>query len=379
MADDTASRIKRIDDISAPARTAWFTLLGVLAFVAVTLLSITHADILLDARMIALPLVGVSVPTNLFLLLSPIVLTVLYANLHLYLLKLWQAFRRAPTDAELGPERLLADSVQPWLANDYALTLKQGTTPGDHHRTLLRNLITLFTVWWAPLVVLGWMWYVALLTRDLRVILVILACLVVSALVGLHSWLRAHRWLGQRRGRMVPIAVHAALAALAGFAIAASWETTRSPADDSLVERLPGLPHQLRLDREDLIGGNVQDGLGAAGGLPQDLVRARRPAGGPLRHGAGGHALRDQPGDPRPPRLLPPRARHRRRPAGAALRRLLPRPRRQVRRRLGRGAAREARRPAAARPLGPQPRRRLGRGRQPDRGAARSSSTSPAP
>ena len=105
MADDTASRIKRIDDISSPARTAWFTLLGVLAFVAVTLLSITHADILLDARMIALPLVGVSVPTNLFLLLSPIVLTVLYANLHLYLLKLWQAFRRAPTDAELGPER----------------------------------------------------------------------------------------------------------------------------------------------------------------------------------------------------------------------------------------------------------------------------------
>ena len=77
MADDTASRIKRIDDISSPARTAWFTLLGVLAFVAVTLLSITHADILLDARMIALPLVGVSVPTNLFLLLSPIVLTVL--------------------------------------------------------------------------------------------------------------------------------------------------------------------------------------------------------------------------------------------------------------------------------------------------------------
>ena len=60
--------------ISSPARTAWFTLLGVLAFVAVTLLSITHADILLDARMIALPVVGVSVPTNLFLLLTPVVL-----------------------------------------------------------------------------------------------------------------------------------------------------------------------------------------------------------------------------------------------------------------------------------------------------------------
>ena len=172
MADDAGARIKRIDELSSPARTAWFTLLGVLAFVAVTLLSVTHADILLDLRMIALPVVGVSVPTNLFLLLTPVVLTVLYANLHLYLLKLWQAFRRAPTDAELGEDRSLADHVQPWLVNDYALTLKNGTTPGDHHRTILRNAITLFTAWWAPLLVLGWMWYVALLTRDLRVILV---------------------------------------------------------------------------------------------------------------------------------------------------------------------------------------------------------------
>jgi uncharacterized protein YjbI with pentapeptide repeats len=258
MADDTAVLIKRIDEISSPARAAWFTLLGVLAFVAVTLLSITHADILVDTRMIALPLVGVSVPTNLFLLLSPVVLAVLYVNLHLYLMKLWQAFRRAPADDELGPDSLLADRVQPWLVNDYALTLKQGTMPGDHHRTPLRNLITLFTVWWAPLGVLAWMWYVALLTRDLRVILVILGCLAVSALVGLHSWLRAHRWLEQRRGRAVPAIAHAALAALAAFGLVASWDTTRSAGEATLVHRLPGLPHQLRLDREDLIGGNVQ-------------------------------------------------------------------------------------------------------------------------
>ena len=130
MADDTARASSGSTSISSPARTAWFTLLGVLAFVAVTLLSITHADILLDSRMIALPVVGVSVPTNLFLVLTPVVVAVLYANLHLYLLKLWQAFRRAPTDAELGEDRSLADHVQPWLVNDYALTLKNGTTPG---------------------------------------------------------------------------------------------------------------------------------------------------------------------------------------------------------------------------------------------------------
>lgn len=256
MADEN-TRIRRIDELSSPARTAWFTLLGVLAFVAVTLLSITHADILVDSRMIALPVVGVSVPTNLFLVLTPVVIAVLYANLHLYLLKLWQAFRRAPTDLELGPDHCLADAVQPWLVNDYALTLKNGTTPGDHHRTLLRNVITLFTVWWAPLMVLGWMWYVALLTRDLRVILVILACAVICGLVGLHSWWRAHSWLQQRRGRAVPIAANAALAALAAFGLVASVDATRTAAEDSLVDRLPGLPHQLRIDREDLVGGSL--------------------------------------------------------------------------------------------------------------------------
>ena len=214
------------------------------------------------------------------------------------------------------------------------------------------------------------MWYVALLTRDLRVILVILACLVVSALVGLHSWLRAHRWLGQRRGRMLPIAVHAALAALAGFGIAASWETTRSPADDSLVDRLPGLPHQLRLDREDLIGGNVQ-----TASVQRADFRRTWCALADLPAGLCGTVPAATPYETN--RVILDRRAYCRRELGIDGARLVPRCDgyfldldRQVRRRLGRGAAREARRPAAARPLGPQPRRRLGRGRQPDRGAA---------
>ena len=174
-------------------------------------------------------------------------------------MKLWQAFRRAPTDAELGDDRCLADSVQPWLVNDYALTLKNGTTPGDHHRTLLRNVITLFTVWWAPLVVLGWMWYVALLTRDLRVILVILACVVVCALVGLHSWLRAHRWLRAAAAAAASRSSPTPPSRRSRSSASSRAGTRRgAPADDSLVDRLPGLPHKLRLDREDLVGGSVQ-------------------------------------------------------------------------------------------------------------------------
>jgi len=259
MADDKSVRIKRIDAIAAPARAAWFTLLGVLAFVAVTMLSITHADILLDSRMIGLPVVGVSVPTNLFLILTPVVILVLYTNLHLYLLKLWQAFRRAPTDAELGDDRSVADEIQPWLVNDYALALKNGTTPGDHHRSLPRNFIILFTVWWAPVGMLGWMWYTSLLTRDVRVIAVILGCAAIAGAVGLHSWLRARKWLSKADGTAVPLLSSAALAGAAIVASIASWTATEQ--EGSFLAGLPGLPHQFHLDRENLVDASVQGAL----------------------------------------------------------------------------------------------------------------------
>ena len=102
---------KQIDDLSALARAAWLSLLGVLAFMAVTLLSITHADVLLNSRKIELPIVQIEVPTRLFLYLAPIVVTVLFVNLHMYLARLWQAFNEAPTDLELKSQVLTARAV----------------------------------------------------------------------------------------------------------------------------------------------------------------------------------------------------------------------------------------------------------------------------
>ena len=60
---------------------------------------------------------------------------------------------------------------------------------------------------------------------------------------------------------MVPLVTHAAVAALALFGVVASWDATLTAAEDSLVDRLPGLPHQLRLDRENLVGGSVPGAL----------------------------------------------------------------------------------------------------------------------
>ena len=78
---------------------------------AVTLLSISHADVLLGSRMINLPIVAIDVPTTLFLVLAPIVVAALYVNLHLYLGKLLHAFYHAPVDV---PKKWrLADRIAP--------------------------------------------------------------------------------------------------------------------------------------------------------------------------------------------------------------------------------------------------------------------------
>jgi uncharacterized protein YjbI with pentapeptide repeats len=224
-----AAKIKRVDDLSALARTAWFTLLGALAFVAVTLLSIEHPDVLIDKRMIDLPVVSVQVPTRLFLALGPIALTVLYFNLHLYLLKLWQAFRYAPVDrpATQGGDQgwRLADRIQPWLVNDYALTLKHGAGPRDHNRAFLRNGITWLTVWAATPAVLGWMWCKSLLVREPAITGPILICLALTLALGSHSWLDARRQLGDPAVRPPRPLANAATALVAGLMLLAGYAT----------------------------------------------------------------------------------------------------------------------------------------------------------
>jgi hypothetical protein len=68
-----------------------------------------------------LPLVKISVPTERFFFLAPIVTTALYLYLHFYCLKLWARFCEIePQDLE--PKDPKSD-VRPTLINDLALHL----------------------------------------------------------------------------------------------------------------------------------------------------------------------------------------------------------------------------------------------------------------
>src|SRR5688572_6898765 len=108
-------QIARINELSDLARTAFFSLLGYLAFVGMALLGVDDADFFLSSRQTELPLVGVTIPTQTFFFVAPVLATALYAYLHLFLIKLWDAHLPATSDA---------DPTHHWLVNDFVLILQ---------------------------------------------------------------------------------------------------------------------------------------------------------------------------------------------------------------------------------------------------------------
>jgi len=84
----TQTAIDRVNDLARAARAGWLSLLFVLVFVSVTLVGVEDIDFFIPDRQTALPLVGLSIPTNMFFVLGPPLVAALYGNLHFHLLKL---------------------------------------------------------------------------------------------------------------------------------------------------------------------------------------------------------------------------------------------------------------------------------------------------
>jgi hypothetical protein len=122
MTDAQKSQIERINEISAIARTSWLALLGYLAFIGISLLAVEDVDFFVETRRTDLPLVGVAIPTHAFFLFAPILAAALYVYLQVHLLKLWDAMADAPATIDGRP---LGEHLHPWIANDYALSLKR--------------------------------------------------------------------------------------------------------------------------------------------------------------------------------------------------------------------------------------------------------------
>jgi len=220
--------LERIEAITRNARATWFGLLGLLAFVMVTLLGVEDIDFFGYDRDTALPLVGVAVPTITFFVAAPILAAAVYAYFHFYLMKLWDALGRAPARVFNDP---IGDLIHPWLLSDAALVLRDNLQIRDDDKAIRQErmanegaaairplrwvsaLTSAALTWVAGWVTLGYAWVISWPAHEEWLSLLILGCFLFSLWVGAASlwtiWVRVGRrdfapkaakfWRGRRR------------------------------------------------------------------------------------------------------------------------------------------------------------------------------------
>ncbi len=113
---------KAVAEIAAAAQMAWFSLLGFLAFYFLVILTTTDADFLAGTKQTQLPVVNISIASDVFYFAAPLVATFLYLYLHFLCLILW---RRAQDAKPAALEAALSAS----LIGTIVLALKKGTRP----------------------------------------------------------------------------------------------------------------------------------------------------------------------------------------------------------------------------------------------------------
>ncbi|WP_411892207.1 pentapeptide repeat-containing protein [Yoonia sp. SDW83-1] len=163
-ADDA---VKRIGELTRNTRTTWFSLLGVLLFVGITLLGFQHIDFYGYGRQTNLPLIGVSVPTRFFFLTAPLLVAANFIYFHLYLIRLWDALGDAPAKVDGMP---LGRAIPPWLITDAALWLRNrirqdgciDARPLEGVTAILNFALT----WGLGLLVGAMSWWLSAVARD---------------------------------------------------------------------------------------------------------------------------------------------------------------------------------------------------------------------
>lgn len=201
--DGTAGRIdtatvERVAKLTGMARTSWLGLLSYLAFVGITLLGVQDADFFITERETDLPLVGVSVPTNLFFYVAPVLGALLYVHMHLYLLKLWKALDELPD----GPGVKAEEAIAPWIVSDMALARVNGHVHAYPLRTLTRGVVVLSIFVLGPFVLAAFWWRSMPKHDELLTVIFCGVPLFFAVLAGVESWLALRR--GGSRPRHMP-------------------------------------------------------------------------------------------------------------------------------------------------------------------------------
>lgn len=179
-----SAQVERINELSASAKTSWFALLGYFAFVGISLLGVEDADFFLASRQTELPLIDLAIPTGQFFLFGPLLGTILYVYLHLYLLKLWEALAEAPARLDDQP---LSQKVAPWLINDLGLWLRFDGAFRRRPMDWFANLFTFLLAFVSGPAIVGAFWIRYWPAHELGVSLIVASLFALTLMTMLSS------------------------------------------------------------------------------------------------------------------------------------------------------------------------------------------------
>lgn len=165
---DSEIDVEQLNKMVQSARSNWLSLLAVLGFVGVTLLSIEHSDFYGIDREAELPFLSIGVPINNFFYLSSILIAATICYFHIYQLRIWILLGHIRSTLFFGVR--LSDAIHPWLLTESALVLRDWRRgPGAASKNSLTwlSLILAFSLSWlfGPLVLM-YLWIVSFAARD---------------------------------------------------------------------------------------------------------------------------------------------------------------------------------------------------------------------
>lgn len=191
---DPVIALPRIEALTTTARTTWLVLIGFLAFIGLTLLSVRDVDFFSVTATTDLPIVNIAIPTDVFFATAAWLAAILHTYLHVFLLKLWDALAEAPNGLDRLP---LADRVFPWLVNDWALRRRHDKATTRRPMDWLADSVTALVIWLATPLLLAGFWWRSMPAHSVWLTLIIAGALATAALASLSGFDHARWRLGR--------------------------------------------------------------------------------------------------------------------------------------------------------------------------------------
>ncbi|MGF1659606.1 MAG: pentapeptide repeat-containing protein [Rubrimonas sp.] len=187
---DAETALARANQVAQTGRAIWFGLLGYLAFVTLTLLSVRDIDFFSLESTVDLPLVNIAIPTSVFFWSAAWLAAAFHAFLQIHLLKLWDPLAALPATWKGRP---VAEALHPWIVIDWGLRRRPDAEAATVHRPLagLADAVALTAVWLAGPAVIAAFWWRSMPAHDEGMTIAIAAALLLAVYASRRNWRRA--------------------------------------------------------------------------------------------------------------------------------------------------------------------------------------------